>query len=647
MRCLSFAVVGLLFAGSAIWSGPVGPNLAPNPGFEEMDGDQPAGWRLPSPEYSLSTTAPRGGERCLRFENADAGKYVLCAVPVAVEKGRRYELSAWVRTENIEGEDSGATLCLEFWGAEKKYLSGSYPSGVKGTQGEWKLVRAVSGPVPEATESVNLTCYVRKGMTGIAYWDDVSLRLFVPPLAEGITTDRYRNETTGGPVRVFVGLSLAGTLAEPGDVEGALEVIDGGGKVVATAKPSAIAADQAEFVLDSTPLAVGSYRVVCRFALRNGPAKGEAAIGLHRVAEPTKRRVYIDEHQRLIVEGKPFFPLGMYWSGVDEKNLAIYADSSFNCLMPYGRPNRERMDWIHGHGLKVIASIKDYYAGTTWCPKHIATPEDERPAVEQAVAECREHPALLAWYLNDELPKEMMDRLDAHQSWIEELDPDHPTWVVLYQVNDVRAYLSSFDAIGTDPYPIPTKPAATALDWTRKTRNGVFGQRSVWQVPQVFDWRAYKKSAEDAATYRAPTLLEMRSMAWQCIAAGANGLVFYSWFDLHKMNAVDPFEQRWGEVKSMAAEIDALIPVILSVEPVPTVVAEAPEGVAWRLARLENAVYLIAVNSTDEPAAASFRFPSAYAKLSHALGESGARLDGATLELSFGPLEPKVVRLGE
>ncbi|MDX9980387.1 MAG: hypothetical protein RBU25_10215, partial [Lentisphaeria bacterium] len=287
MRCLSFAVVGLLCAGMLAWAGPVGPNLAPNPGFEEMAGEQPVGWRLPSPEYSISTEAPRSGERCLRFENADAGKYVLCAVPVTVEKGRRYELSVWVRTENIEGEDSGATLCLEFWGAEKKYLSGSYPSGVKGTQGEWKLVRAVSGPAPEATESVNLTCYVRKGMTGIAYWDDVSLRLFVPPLAEGITTDRYRNETAGGPVRVFVGLSLAGTGATPDDVEGVLEVTDGEGKVVATAPPSAIAADHAEFVLDSTPLAVGSYRAVCRFSLRHGPAKGEAGIGLHRVAEPT------------------------------------------------------------------------------------------------------------------------------------------------------------------------------------------------------------------------------------------------------------------------------------------------------------------------------------------------------------------------
>lgn len=648
MRCSSLVVVGTLFAGLSLMALPgvaVGPNLAPNPGFEEMADGQLVAWKLPSAEYSVSTENPHGGAQCLRFENANAGKYVLCGAPVTVEKGRRYEFSVWVRTESIQGEDSGATICLEYWGEEHKYIGGSYPAGIKGTQGKWTLVRGVSGEVPETALGVNLTCYVRKGMTGIAYWDDVSLRQYVPPLAEGITTNRYRNETTGGPVRVLVGISLAGTRAAIDDLEGKLEVRDVADQVVATAALADRSDKHAEFIVDSTPLAVGDYRLVCQLWMRNDPAKGDASVALHRVATATQRRVYIDEHQRVMVEGKPFFPLGMYWGSVDEKNLDIYADSPFNCLMPYGRPGPDKLDLIQARGLKVICSIKDFYAGTKWCPKSIATREDERPAVEQAVAECREHPAVLAWYLNDELPKDMMERLDEHQRWIEELDPDHPTWVVLYQVGDVRAYLSSFDAIGTDPYPIPQKPASTALDWARRTRNAGFGLRSVWQVPQVFDWRAYRKAPEDADKYRAPTLLEIRSMAWQSIAAGSNGLIFYSWFDLHKMNATEPFEQRWAEVKTMGAEVKELIPVILSIEPVPTVTATAPDSVAWRLCRLGDEVYVIAVNSADEPATATFQFPSAFASLAHAVGEGGAELKGNTLSLSFGPLEPKVIRL--
>ena len=648
MRISLCLCTGLLLAATALRAAPgkaFGPNLVPNPGFEEMVDGKAVGWALPTGEYSISTDNPRTGRNCLRFENANAEKYVLCSVPVSPEKERRYELAAWVRTENIQGKDNGATICLEFYGADKKYVGGSYPQGVKGTQPEWTRVQGVSRAVPEKATSINLTCYVRKGMTGIAYWDDVSLRQYVPPLAEGITTDLYRNETAGGPVRIKLGISLAGTKATLEDLRGRLELKDAAGAVVQTVEPSAKAIDHVEFVVDSGPLKTGDHQADCKVWLTSDPAKGEASIALHRVAKATQRRVYIDKYQRVIVEGKPFFPLGMYWSGIKPDQLATYADSAFNCLMPYGAPTKEQMDLVQKHNLKVIYSIKDFYAGSKYCPGFIKSVEDERPEIEKKVRAHRDHSALLAWYLNDELPKSMIERLASHQQWIEELDPDHPSWVVLYQVNDVRGYLSSFDAIGTDPYPIPTKPASTALDWTRKTRKAGFGHRSVWQVPQVFDWRAYKKSPEDAEKYRAPTLLEMRSMTWQCIAAGANGLIYYSWFDVRRMDKIDPFEERWAEIKTMAAEVKEFMPAILSVEEIPEVVATGSEAVAWRICRQGDALLLIAVNSDDKPAESTFRFPTALTKLAHALGQGGAQLTGRDLSVSFGPLEPKVIRL--
>ena len=92
----------------------------------------------------------------------------------------------------------------------------------------------------------------------------------------------------------------------------------------------------------------------------------------------------------------------------------------------------------------------------------------------------------------------------------------------------------------------------------------------MWQVPQVFDWAGYKKGP-DRDQYRAPTLAEMRAMAWQCIAAGANGLVFYSYFDLYKMDKEDPFEKRWKDVCAMGEDIKRYIPVMLSVDPVPQI----------------------------------------------------------------------------
>ena len=40
-----------------------------------------------------------------------------------------------------------------------------------------------------------------------------------------------------------------------------------------------------------------------------------------------------------------------------------------------------------------------------------------------------------------------MPSLEAHQQWLEELDPGHPTWIVLYQVGQLQLYRKTFDVV--------------------------------------------------------------------------------------------------------------------------------------------------------------------------------------------------------
>lgn len=629
----------------AAWTGHAAEQGAvpvANPGFEEIDQQgRPVGWNLPQPVYSVATDVFRSGAHSLRYANDDPGRYQLASTSLPCEPGARFEFEVWVRTQDVKGEDSGATICLEWYDAQNGYLGGAYPAGVKGTQTEWKLVRGISGKTPDKAARCSLTCYVRKGMTGTAWFDDVAVRRYYPPLLGGITADRYRAEYTGGPARVLVGV-------EPGEgnEEVTLEaaVLDAGGNTVLAPSVALQPGGEAVAAFDTTPLAPGTYTVRVRARNAAGTRTGEADVRIRRVPEAVRRRVCIDEYGRTLVDGEPFFPLGAYWSGVTEEHLRLYAASPFNCLMPYGSLTAEQMDAIERHGLKVIYSIKDYYAGTQWCPKSIQSEADERPAVEQVVTRFGSHPALLGWYLNDELPVSMLPRLTAHQQWLEELDPDHPTWVVLYQVDDVRRYLSSFDVIGTDPYPIPSKPAGMALEWTRRTYNGVFGRRAVWQVPQIFDWAAYRKG-DQAEGCRPPTLLEMRSMAWQCIAAGANGLVFYSWFDLWKMNGKDPFERRWTEVTAMAAEIRDLFPVLLLPGPAPALDVIGSGEVGWRAWGQGPVVHVLLVNSGTVPQDVSVTLGGTIQAVAAELGEGTGTVQGRALRLTLGPLEPRMVRV--
>lgn len=580
------------------------PNLVQNPGFERLDDrGRPFHWGADMNVYTPVTEPVHSGSHALQWVNDDPDRYVLCGQTVPLERGKSYEFSVWVKTADLTGQETGATICLEWLGEDGSYLGGSYPAGLKGTN-DWQQVRGLGGPVPEKAARCTVTVYVRQGMTGQAWFDDVVVRRWRGPLLRTmLLSPNYRGQVTpdGRAIEVAADLNLSDWDLRPRDVALRAHVLrPGDGQAVRSAQviPKG---SRAHLRLPTRGLEEGAYE------LRVGAVQRldgrELAVDSWRLAVISKpqamaRRSYIDRHNRLIRDGKPFFPLGMYWGSINEADLKLYADSAFNCLMPYGMPTQEQMDLAHQHGLKVIYSVKDIYYGTTWCPSDIQTTEDERKFIEGKVRAFREHPALLAWYLNDELPRAYMDRLEAHQTWLEELDPHHPTWVVLYQVGELEHYGRTFDVIGTDPYPIPNQPARRAAEWTRRTVEAFGSSRPVWMVPQVFNWANYRETEEEKKGLRPPTLAEMRSMAWQCITEGATGLIFFSFFDL-KRDPFVPFEQQWGYVKQMAAEIRELIPVILSVEPRPSLEAPDHDWLHWTVRQVGDASYLIAVNDDD------------------------------------------------
>ncbi len=336
----------------------------------------------------------------------------------------------------------------------------------------------------------------------------------------------------------------------------------------------------------------------------------------------------------------------MYWGGVKPEELDIYAQSAFNCLMPYAEPSKDMLDLAQARGLKIIACVKNAYFGTDASVPAIKSQDDELPYVKSQVEALRDHPALLAWYINDELPLDMLDRLSAHRQWIADLDPNHPAWVVLYQVDQVREYLPSYDVIGTDPYPIPQRPAATAGEYARKMTAALCGSRAMWQVPQVFNWGNYQKDEATKAKFRAPSLEEMRSMAWQSIAEGATGLVFYSWFDLHRDPAT-PFDEQWAKVKTVAQEIKELTPVLLSIETPPKIAVEAAPWLNSLVKQLDGVTHVVLVNNGPDPQTARFAMASAPESVTDcANGKPIATVgDNAGVELAMEPLAVRVLQI--
>ena len=620
-------------------------NAVRNPGFEETAASgATAGWSDRKPVYRFTNGVGRGGSRGLAFDNSDPNFYSFPTQKLDLQPGCCYSFEVWVKTENLKGEESGASVCMEWSGPDGKWLGGAYADGVRGTSDGWQKVRGLTRAIPTNAVRVTVAPYVRRGMTGKAWFDDLNVSRYYPPLVSTVSASCYRHTAAGGTVTFSAGLTLDEAGVKPQEVAGSFVFEAADGKAVRTAKPDALTSDCAKLSVDASSFPVGEYTVQFALTTLDGVSKGMAETRFRRVDKLPERKAFIDAHRRLIVDRKPFFPLGMYWSSVKEPELEMYGKGPFNCLMPYGSPTRQQMDACQARGLKVIYSIKDFYSGTRWAPPHMKTEADELAEIRKRVDLCRSHPAMLAWYINDEMPISMVSRLAARQRLMEELDPDHPTWVVLYQYDQVRAYLSTFDVIGTDPYPIPGKPAGMALEWTRVTHDQTYHSRAVWQVPQVFDWGAYRKGAEREKS-RAPTLLEMRSMAWQCVAAGANGLVFYSFFDLFKMKDRDPLVKRWADVCAMAEEIKRYIPVMLSDDPAPAVTCEGSASVEVRVWGSGSEVYLLAVNSAAEPVTATVTVSESGKRVHAEFGQAPELRSGGKLVYHFAPLEPVMVRL--
>jgi hypothetical protein len=234
--------------------------------------------------------------------------------------------------------------------------------------------------------------------------------------------------------------------------------------------------------------------------------------------------------------------------------------------MPYGEASLADMDAAEAAGIKVAFSMKDIFFGSHWCPEQITSRALEESYFKQRVADFRNHSALLTYYINDELSPLFVPQLLAHQQWLVDGDPNHPSWQVLCHT-DMDEYMGTFDVIGTDPYPIghgsdnhtgAPQVGAEANATVLKTD----GARPVWEVIQAMNWEDYNKKLP-CPTCHTPTLMESRSMAWQAVAVGANGIVFYEYTDLMRNPDVG-FDVAFARLSEIATEMLALSPLLLS-----------------------------------------------------------------------------------
>ena len=600
MKGSIIAVVAL--AGLAACA-DTGVNVLGNGGFEKFSG----GRRATRWSYGRGWRAVEGegvkGSRALVYENADPDVSSTPRQNVELEKGRTYALEADILIDGtLKGpHGKGASVYAEWFDAQGKWLGGVYTEEIKTTDGKWRHVSVLSSAIKTNAASFRVGLNVSKGCTGKVTFDNVKLARWYSPRLQGVYTSAYRNTAADGEIELLAALDM--TDGKLSDYSGQFTWRGMDGRTH-TAPPSSMDEAFARLKLNVRTLAMGRSPVIFTLLRRNGEIDDHKEVSFERVRELPHRIVTVDDCRRTLVEDRPFFPLGVYGGA---KSMSRLKAMGVNTLMLYGAPTREELECARTNGLMVIAGVNHVFAATRHAPAGVKTEAEEAAWLAAYVDKVRFHPALLAWYTIDELPLTMLPRLKARRDLMEKLDVDHPVWVCLNDPHQTRSYLSAFDIVGSDPYPIPRDPIATAANWTRASVEGGAGRRATWMVPQIFSWANYNR--KDG---RVPTREEIRNMTWQCIAEGATGLIYFKWSDLSKNGQETTFEGRVADFASVLAEVNAFMPFLLSDE-VPQDVKGTTDAVRARLFAQGGKRRLLVVNATREQQSATLScagFPS-------------------------------------
>jgi hypothetical protein len=361
-------------------------------------------------------------------------------------------------------------------------------------------------------------------------------------------------------------------------------------------------------------------------------------------------KAYVDRSRRLVVDGEPFFPLGWYSDG-DPAKLDRLEGTPFNSVLDYGmtgRPveeTRAYLDAAEARGIKVIFCLNDVYPSATH-RERLGEWEGNDAILRGVVSTFRDHPALVAWYNNDELPVEKVPEIEGYYREIASLDRAHPQLLVHYRAGSWRAFLEAADIIGLDNYPIPRSPAAALGDALRAARGEIADRKPVWAVIQSFAWYQHREPAQhvvpgDRDTPRArlptpeewdagrpPTREELRAMTYLALVEGARGILYWC---LYNLDYLPDRAERWADAVGVAREVETLFPALLAPEG-ETVETVAASDSAIRAIRRrdegEGRVYVIAVNASPLPLRVSLDIvPLAAEPPSGAAGDASAKAD--------------------
>jgi hypothetical protein len=318
-------------------------------------------------------------------------------------------------------------------------------------------------------------------------------------------------------------------------------------------------------------LPAGAYVVKAKLE-KNGSVLAQASTNM-KILSPSPGQTIVDEDHTLLVDGKPFFPLGLYH--VKPEDYGAVADLGINTVQFWTWHRKAGLDKAQEHGLKAIFELN----------------HKSEKIIQDVVRDQGDHPAVLMWYGMDEPAEGSHGMAEMMRRVFNEADDRRPVFMVSCRP-DIFGVQSGFaNVFAHDPYGKPEK----ALDWMIKASDAVKGMKPIICVPGVFG----KETAE-----------ELRATAYTALAKDARGIMWYPWQQTgggpQGIGLKNSPEQQ-EVIRALCAEIKALTPALTSPERNPFSSANGKlHGIFCEDGEKD---YLIMVNTTPGKIVASASVP--------------------------------------
>jgi hypothetical protein len=559
------------------------------------------GWHLPAGTkvvQKISHNATAALEY-VRTNPKDKGRITQA---IDLQPGGQYRFSAYLKTQDVHHGWADATIAVLYYGPHG-YLGKVRPDGMTGTRKWTRLSGQIT--VPPGVTRCELALGLGPGTTGTVWFDDVTVQM-VDPLWSCRIIRPYRPILPADDGRMILSSWRRGNFAAPtvnvdADQLACLVRVMAGDKVLSQ---RVTAVDKGRVAVDVGQLPPGEYTldmqlldVTRRWTLAHTDTP------LRVVASADYHPAPIDDHGRLLVDGQPFFPIGVYcdwplikpshkwpWE-VPVADLDQLAKAGFNCILPYHVSGmrmkgtqkrgldalREFLDACNARGLKVMFDLSDLYAkadlpsSSQWGYTHwLKGEKDWHAAVKRVVDGVKDHPAIIAWYLNDEQSVKYTKVIAAMRTEVNRLDPSRITMGVHFQYDELPRYAGWYGWLGIDPYPIWTKADRSmrmiphALEMANRSVSAP-GCTPFWVVPQQTNLGIYYAGTEKRFRehYRFPTAREMKAFAVISMANGANGIVYFSYFDLFRDWTKADFDKNWAQLAETGRFLKEITPTVL------------------------------------------------------------------------------------